>query len=127
MTPPLTIRLLGEYTVTAAGQSVRGLETARLQALLAYLILHRGAPQARQRVAFLFWPDTNDAQAQTNLRQLLHTLRKRLPDADLHLEIADRTVAWRADSPAVVDLVWFQTAMADAAQPAGVALSLIHI
>jgi hypothetical protein len=37
---------------------------------LAYLLLHRGVPQPRQQIAFRFWPETSDTQAQSNLRQL---------------------------------------------------------
>ncbi len=74
MHPSLDIRLLGEFSVTVDGRSVNGLNSARLQSLLAYLLLHRAIPQSRQQLAFLFWPDTSDSQAQTNLRQLLHTL-----------------------------------------------------
>lgn len=43
----------------------------RLQSLLAYLLLHRFTPQARQHVAFTFWPDSSEAQALTNLRKQL--------------------------------------------------------
>src|SRR5260370_1310896 len=42
----------------------------RLQSLLAYLVLHRTAPQARSHLAFLLWPDSSEAQAHSNLRQL---------------------------------------------------------
>jgi DNA-binding SARP family transcriptional activator/predicted ATPase len=120
MIPSLEIWLLGEYTVALAGCTVHDLDSARLQALLAYLILNRGVPQSRQRIAFLFWPETSDSQAQTNLRQLLHTLRKRLPDAAAHLDVGERTVHWRADSPATADVTRFQAATARAAQAAGV-------
>ena len=119
MIPSLEIRLLGEYTVALDGCTVHDLDTARLQALLAYLVLNRGAPQSRQRIAFLFWPETSDSQAQTNLRQLLHTLRKRLPNAAAHLHVGERTVHWRDDSPATVDVTRFQAATARAAQGAG--------
>ncbi len=119
MIPSLEIRLLGEYTVALAGSTIHDLDTARLQALLAYLVLNRGAPQPRQRIAFLFWPETSDSQAQTNLRQLLHTLRKRLPDAAAHLDVGERTVHWRDDSPATADVTRFQAATARAAQGAG--------
>ncbi|CAN5347083.1 hypothetical protein BH24GEM3_BH24GEM3_15450 [soil metagenome] len=53
----LKIRLLGGFSV-AAGDPVPGLNAGRLQSLLGYLLLHRGVPQQRQRLAFLFWPDT---------------------------------------------------------------------
>ena len=119
MTASLEIRLLGEFAVVLAGITIHDLDAARLQALLAFLILARGAPQPRQRVAFLFWPETSDSQAQTNLRQLLHTLRRRLPDAAVHLDVGERTVQWRGDSPAIADVTRFQAAIARAAHATG--------
>ncbi len=52
----LEIRLLGGFSIVDS-EPVPGLATGRLQSLLGYLLLHRGVPQQRQRLAFLFWPD----------------------------------------------------------------------
>src|SRR5215467_4401511 len=70
--PTLHLRLLGDFSLIYADQQVTSLNTVRLQSLLAYLVLHRDVPQQRQHLAFLFWPDTTEAQARNNLRQLLH-------------------------------------------------------
>jgi hypothetical protein len=40
---------------------------------VAYPVLHRDA-QLRRRLAFALRPDSAEAQAQTNLRKLLHTV-----------------------------------------------------
>jgi DNA-binding SARP family transcriptional activator len=61
---------------------VKGLDSSRLKSLLAYLLVNRSSPLPRQQLAFLFWTETSDAQAQTNLRQLLHRLQHRLPNAE---------------------------------------------
>ena len=71
--PTLSIRLLGDFHVRYDHQPVTSLNTWRLLSLLAYLVLHRDAPQQRQHLAFLFWPDATEAQARNNLRQLLST------------------------------------------------------
>src|SRR5262245_2093762 len=90
------IHLLGDFRLvyadvdadvdTAAAQPgqapISQINSPRLQALVAYLVLHRDAPQPRQHIAFLLWPDTTEAQARTNLRQLLHSLKQTLPQAD---------------------------------------------
>ena len=110
MAPELHIRLLGQFSLASAGAELTAVHTARLQALLAYLLLHRDAPQSRQQVAFLFWPDTTDAQAHTNLRQLLHALRHRLPQSEAFLEVTDKTVRWRGDAPFTLDVVEFEAA-----------------
>ena len=39
-----------------SGQQLPRLESVRAESLLAYLLLHRDAPQPRQRLAFLLWP-----------------------------------------------------------------------
>ncbi|HKS70455.1 MAG TPA: hypothetical protein VJQ45_08540, partial [Ktedonobacterales bacterium] len=85
MTPTLQVRLFGTFSLVYSGEQVAGLNSPRPQSLLAYLLLHRDAPQSRQHLAFLFWPDSTDAQARNNLRQTLHALRLALPNADAFL------------------------------------------
>src|SRR5438067_11574025 len=88
MMPTLHLRLLGDFSLIYADRQVTSLNTMRLQSLLAYLVLHRDVPQQRQHLAFLFWPDTTEAQARNNLRQLLHQLRQALPPVE-HFLSAD--------------------------------------
>ena len=107
----LNIRLLGDFSLTHADQPVGAISTPRLQSLLAYVLLHRDGPLLRQQLAFLFWPDSNEAQARNNLRQLLHELRHGLPEADRFLQIDARTVAWRADAPFRLDVDDFEQAL----------------
>lgn len=110
----LSVSLLGEFQIRQEGAPLRGLDTARLQSLLAYLILHRDAPQSRAHVAFLFWPDTTDAQAHTNLRNLLHHLRRALPNAESYLDASMQTLQWRSDAPLSLDVADFEAALAQA-------------
>ena len=96
----------------------------RAQSLLAYLALHRDTPQSRGRVAFLVWPDSSEAQARNNLRQLLHQLRVSWPDADSVLSRHPTTLTLRSDL--VVDVDEYEKAVAAAfasdhdSDPAGV-------
>ncbi|MFL5805545.1 MAG: BTAD domain-containing putative transcriptional regulator [Roseiflexaceae bacterium] len=87
-----------------------------MQALLAYLVLQRGAPHLRQHLAFRLWPDSTEAQAQANLRTLLHRLRRALPNAACFLHVDAQTVQWRGDAPCTVDVADFERALALAAQ-----------
>ena len=96
---PLVIRLFGELDVRLGETSLPRLESARAESLLAYLLLHREAAQPRLRLAFILWPDSTEAQAQTNLRHVLHNLRRALPEADRYLEVGQRTLRWRTDAP----------------------------
>lgn len=119
MSPAVQIRLLGEFSVAVDGVAVGGLNSARLQALLGYLLLNRAAPLSRQQLAFLFWPDTSDSQAQTNLRQLLHTLRRRLPVLADSLVSDERTIRWRADAAIQLDVADFEASLARAQRLSG--------
>ncbi len=114
MPPTLYIRLLGDFSLTYDAEPVTSLNTPRLHSLLAYLVLHRDAPQLRQHLAFLFWPDTSEAQARTNLRQLLHQLRQALPNADAFLYTDASTVYWRSDAQFQLDVAAFEYALAQA-------------
>jgi DNA-binding SARP family transcriptional activator len=95
------------------------LESGRAESLLAYLLLHRDAPQPRQRLSFLLWPDSTEAQARTNLRHVLHRLRRALPDADRFLDVTPRTLQWRPDGPFRLDLAAFEDALDRAAAHGG--------
>ncbi len=108
----LRVHLLGEFRLFHGDQPVTTLNTARLQSLLAYLLLHRGTPQPRYHLAFQFWPDSSESQAHTNLRHLLHLLRRALPDADDWLCVDGATLLWRADVPCELDVVAFEGAVA---------------
>ena len=126
MATPLVIRLFGELDLRLGETSLPRLESARAESLLAYLLLHREAAQPRQRIAFLLWPDSTEAQAQTNLRHVLHNLRRALPEADRYLEVGQRTLRWRADAPFRLDVAAFEEALAraDAADAADVPSAL---
>jgi len=119
--PILEIQLLGDFRLTYGGETVGEIDTPRLQSLLAYLLLHRGAPQSRRRVAFLFWPDSRESQAMTNLRNLLFRLRQALPDADRFLEVDRKTLRWVEGARLHLDVAEFERALeeAEAAAPSG--------
>jgi DNA-binding SARP family transcriptional activator/predicted ATPase len=111
----LRIRLLGDVDLRYGRERVRGLDAPRLQSLLAYLLLHREAPQARHHLAFLLWPESTEAQARTNLRHLLHQLRRAVPDAERFLEVTTKIVQWRPDASVSLDVAEFEGAARRAA------------
>ena len=114
--PTLRIRLFGGLDLRLGEAPLPPLESARAESLLAYLLLHREAPQARQHLAFLLWPDSTEPQARTNLRHVLHNLRRALPDLDRFLTVTPRTLQWRADAPLWLDVAAFEAAAAHAEQ-----------
>jgi DNA-binding SARP family transcriptional activator len=96
MLPVLRIQLLGGFQLAYRDNALTASITARLQSLLAYLLLHADQPQSRQHLAFLLWPDTSESSARNNLRQFLHQLRQVLPEVDRFLAVDQHTVCWRA-------------------------------
>ena len=107
----MRLELLGGFRVFTDGRSAARLPSARQQQLIAFLLLHaRGAPVQRQRIAGSLWPESSDAQALTNLRRELHHLREEWAELDALIDAGSRTLAWREDVGAVVDLVSFETA-----------------
>ena len=112
--PRLVVHLLGEFRVEYNGQPLSGLAGDRPQSLLAYLLLHRHAPQSRRHLSFLLWPDSSEAQARSNLRNLFFMLRQALPDADAWLLSDTATIQWRPDAPLAFDVAEFRDHLAAA-------------
>ena len=102
------VSFLGEQAITddRAG-SIRG-RSSRVVALVAFLVLHAGSAQARQRIAGLLWPESTDAQALTNLRRELHHLRQILGD-EPSLVVTPRELCWSDTKTCHVDVRVFDT------------------
>src|SRR5436190_7748489 len=110
----MQISLFGKLRISFAGRPVTAVNTNRLHSLIAYLILHGDTPQPRERLASLLWPASTESQARTNLRQLLHHLKRALP-AECNLLVADHSaVRWRQDASCTIDVKDFQRALAEA-------------
>jgi DNA-binding SARP family transcriptional activator/tetratricopeptide (TPR) repeat protein len=121
LTSQLRINLLGDFDIVQGDRRVTGIENARLQSLLAYLVLHRDAPQSRAQLSYLFWLDSTEAQARANLRKQVYHLRRALPDADRFLYADNKVLQWRPDAPFTLDVADFEQAIeqAEAAERAG--------
>jgi predicted ATPase/DNA-binding SARP family transcriptional activator len=105
---PLHLQLLGNFRLTYADELVSSVNTARLQSLLAYLVLHRHAPHLRQHLAFLLWPDSSESQARTNLRKLFFQLQHALPQAEYFLQADSQTIGWNSGAPLRLDVAELQ-------------------
>lgn len=126
--PILHVQLFGGFRLTYGEQPLTSLDAPRLQALLAYLLLHRDAPQARQQLAFLLFPDSSDAQARTNLRNLVHHLRHALPRADQFLLADAQTLQWNCAAPFFLDVQEFEKYVTQTSSPPSLcqAVQLYH-
>src|SRR5437868_4943556 len=110
----MRVNLFGNLRISFAGHPVTAVNTNRLHSLIAYLILHGDAPQPRERLAFMLWPSSGESQARTNLRQLLHHLKRALP-AECNVLVTNHfAVGWRQDAMCAIDVVDFQAAIAQA-------------
>ncbi len=118
MISTLHIHLLGDFLLVSGDKPVTTVTVPRLQSLLAYLVLHRIAPQDRSHLAFLLWPDSTEAQAHTNLRKLLYQLRQAFPDADHFLQANKHSLQWQTTTHAswTLDVQDFEQALAQAEQ-----------
>lgn len=116
--PPLRVRLLGTFELSRGNLRI-ALDAPRVQSLVAYLALYHGGRHPRQRIAFLFWPDSTEKQAQTNLRNVLHQLRRAVPSIDTYLEIGSRALAWRDTAPIESDVAEFEEVLDRAGRQQG--------
>src|ERR687891_2111511 len=89
----LEVRLLGAVEVILDGCRLGAFNSLRLQRFLALIAL-RTDLQHRSRLAFELWPDSDERQARTNLRKLLHDFRHSLPDVAEFVEIDNDVVRW---------------------------------
>src|SRR5437868_4395800 len=115
MSAPMRISLFGNLRISVAGRPVTAVNTNRLHSLIAYLILHGDSPQPRGRVAAMLWPESSESQARTNLRQLLHHLKRALPAEFTSLVADNFAIQWRQDEQCQIDTADFQSALAAAA------------
>jgi DNA-binding SARP family transcriptional activator len=105
---PIRIELLGTMRFTFGQDLVTSVNTNRMRSLLAFLVLHSESMQSREQLASLLWPESTDAQARTNLRQLLHNLRRALPMECCLLVSDNHTVRWLSDRSCAIDVVEFE-------------------
>jgi len=75
-----TIRILlfGKFNIEAGGSLIPRLESRKAEELLAYLLLNRDQPQARERLADMLWGETFQDQANNYLRKALWQLQSAL-------------------------------------------------
>jgi DNA-binding SARP family transcriptional activator len=75
----LKVALLGTFEARLGSGAAITFARRKSEALLAYLALHLGQTQARDKLAALLWGEASDERARHSLRQALVTLRRALP------------------------------------------------
>jgi predicted ATPase/DNA-binding SARP family transcriptional activator len=115
----LRIELFGAFRVSLDGQPVH-FAYDKLRALLAYLVMERARPVAREKLAALLWPERSTTAAQTSLRQALATLHRTLEKSVKgyeterpFLSISRDAVQLNPQGDFQIDVVEFQALLAD--------------
>jgi DNA-binding SARP family transcriptional activator/tetratricopeptide (TPR) repeat protein len=95
--PPgsLDIRVLGPLEVTVDGAPLR-VDTRKAQAIVALLAVER-RPYAREELAAMFWPESDDESARGALRRTLSVLRAGLGDRWLRVDRSTVSLAAHGD------------------------------
>ncbi len=78
MTPMLEVNLFGPIEATFDGRPLPRPQRLRTGALWACLMLNARTPLARERAAFMIWPDLTERDARAELRRHLHWLARYL-------------------------------------------------
>jgi len=83
----------------------------KVKALLAWLAVNPGIEQPREKVAAMFWPDSEEDVARHSLRQALASLRKVMPDEISPLKTTRGTILLDC-TKIEVDALAFEAALA---------------
>lgn len=108
--PVLEISTFGGLQLECEGKPVSGLASRKAEALLVFLAV-TGRAQRREILADLFWDDRTQAQAASNLRTILSSLRKYLGP---YISIDRYTVALNPMGNYWIDAAELESLVADA-------------
>jgi predicted ATPase/DNA-binding SARP family transcriptional activator len=103
MAATFQLRFLGTVEITRDGKPLRGFESRKSVALLAYLAA-RGQAVSRSLLASLLWGDKAEAQGRSNLSRVLHNLTSLLPHC---LQTDPHTVEFQRPANVWLDLAAF--------------------
>jgi DNA-binding SARP family transcriptional activator len=78
----LNLSFLGAFSAKSGSNAIQGFESAKVRALLAYLMLEADKPHSRDHLVGLLWGEGDDLKSAKNLRQALSNLRKTIQDID---------------------------------------------
>lgn len=107
------IYFLGKFRIIDPSGKPIKLATRKIENLLAFLWLRRERPQARERIAGLFWPESSSKKARASLRTALYNITKSLDLDEFHQEssllLTRNTAQFNPDLPFWVDVSEFES------------------
>jgi DNA-binding SARP family transcriptional activator len=112
----LSIQLFGKFTIQADGKRLGGIESSKVQELLAYLLVYRDRPHPRESLADLLWEASSTAQSKKYLRQALWQMQQLLPkaEADPLIRIEPDWIRISPKASYWLDVAEFESAFAQA-------------
>lgn len=111
--PAMRMQLFGGFRCeTEEGRPI-AVSAKKARALISYLALTQGMPQARDRLASLFWGASGDVQARSSLRQALMALRRCLPPEAAGALRADSEFVTLSGTEIGVDVLDFERLIQD--------------
>ena len=81
--PELTVNLFGKFTVQVDGQALGGVDSSKVQELLAYMLIYRDRPHPRESLASLLWEAASTSLSKKYLRQAIWQLQSSLHTAEI--------------------------------------------
>ena len=113
----LALAFLGSFRATLGDEPVSGLQSPRLQALLAYLAVETNRKHARRALGEMIWPNRPEGEALEALRYALSNLRTAIGDREAappFLHITRTTLRFNTASDYTLDVDCFQQQIASA-------------
>lgn len=112
----LSIQLFGKFTIQADGKRLGGIDSRKVQELLAYLLVYRDRPHPRESLAELLWEASSTAQSKKYLRQALWQMQQLLPKAEAEplIRIEPDWIRISPEASYWLDVAEFESAFAEA-------------
>ena len=108
----LEVRLFGRLQLSNGDKATTSFPSRKSEELLAFLLLHNGVPQARDRLIELLWPGVSPDVGRSRLSTALWRVRLILDDVGLipnhYLEASTDTIAISLDPQGFLDYRLFQ-------------------
>jgi len=111
----LQIHFLGQPRFFVDGEPHKFSGSRKALTLLAYLLLNRGVPLARDSAAFTLWADDTEEDARADLRRHLNYVKTALPAAPQQqpwISAEGDTLQWNPVAPAWFDVAEFERSAA---------------
>lgn len=110
----LAVRMFGQLEMNLDGAPFKFATPRKSLQVLAYLLLHRRAPVTREYLAYVLFPDDEEAVARTRLRSTIGDMQKILPGPiERYVSVEGESIAWNSEASLWLDVDTFEAASAD--------------